>query len=59
MITLGSCLVACIICLSIGCLIGVVAMACCAVAGRESRREEARSPIAPLSFGDQIWWQGR
>jgi hypothetical protein len=31
MLTLGSALVACVICLAIGVLMGVVAMACCAM----------------------------
>ena len=71
MIDLGACLVACIICLAIGCLIGVIAMDGCCMSSRESRRGEfdevekkaltelrELSLLNHLSAGDRIWWQG-
>lgn len=39
----------------LGCLIGVVAMACCCVSSRENRRDD---PLAGLNLNDRLWWKG-
>jgi len=39
----------------LGCLIGVVAMACCYVSSRENRRDD---PLAGLNLNDRLWCNG-
>jgi hypothetical protein len=55
MISIGSALLACALCLGFGAILGMFFLACCVVSGRGSRQED---PLAGLSANDRIWWSG-
>jgi hypothetical protein len=54
MITLNAACIACVICLHVGALLGIV-WGCLAVSSRETREEETPR----LSANDRIWLEGQ